>query len=266
MTGGVARSTAAAPSDASKLSQLLPTPGVLATLLVFVAGAWGLTLVTARDFQVLMMAQPMGVSLVDTLWFGALSAVMMTAMMLPTAVPMVAAYGRAERDRAGAGASATHTTLFCLSYIALWAAMTALSLVALTALGLLGAMGGAALSAPGAVLVAAGVYQFTAWKAYCLRHCRTPLGYLTTHYRSGAGGALRMGLEHGLYCLGCCWLLMLVWLVAASMSALWMGVFAVLILAEKAADRDGLVSRTMGAVSAAVGSYALLTAWAQPPM
>ena len=136
----------------------------------------------------------------------------------------------------------------------------------LVAFGVMGSMGGAAAFAPGAVLVAAGVYQFTGWKRFCLRHCRTPMDFISTHFRAGRVGALRMGLSHALYCLGCCWLLMLIWFVAGAMSVLWMGVFAAFILAEKVWSRGEWLSRFMGAASVAAGAVWLYLASAVPPV
>ena len=231
-----------------------------------VAAAWVVTLATSVDFNALMMMQLGGAAPADTLAFVALSAVMMVAMMLPSALPMVEAHRGIVTLEAGAGEGLVQALIFSSGYFAAWTAMTALSLPVLLVFGIMGGMGGPAAFAPGAVLVAAGVYQFTKWKDFCLRHCRSPIGFIMTHYRKGRAGALRMGLSHAAYCLGCCWLLMLVWFVAGAMSVLWMGVFAAFILAEKVSKRGELLSRSMGAVAVAAGALSLYFAYSAPTM
>lgn len=231
-----------------------------------IAAAWAVTLTTSADFNALMMMQLGGGAPADTVTFVALSAVMMVAMMLPSALPMVEAHRGIVNLEAGPGEALAQSVIFSLAYIAAWTAMTALSLPVLLAFGIMGGMGGAAAFAPGAVLIAAGVYQFTKWKDFCLRHCRSPIGFIMTHYRKGRAGALRMGLSHASYCLGCCWLLMLVWFVAGAMSVLWMGVFATFILAEKVSKRGELLSRAMGVVAMAAGTLSLYVALSAPPV
>jgi predicted metal-binding membrane protein len=249
-----------------EVQDLRPTLLMALVAALVVVVAWVVTVQSSPNFQMLIMAQLSGPSVTDTAAYVALSGVMMTAMMLPSALPMVAAYAAFERAKGAAPATRRHSALFSAAYVAVWAAVTALSLVALAGLGLMGSMGGPAALAPGLLLLAAGAYQFTRWKQYCLEHCRTPLSFLVVHYRPGNRGALRMGLSHACYCLGCCWLLMLVWFVAAAMSALWMGVFGAFILAEKAADRGGIVSRAMGVAAVALGALALYSWWATPAM
>lgn len=239
-----------------------PVVGAAAAI---VAAAWGVTLTTTSNFASLLAAQAGGGSPADALAFVALSGVMMVAMMLPSALPMAEAYrGIVELDE-GRREALVRAALFSLAYLVVWTAMTALSLPILVTVGVMGSMAGAAALAPGAVLVVAGLYQFTSWKDSCLRHCRSPIDFLSTHYRKGRAGALGMGLSHARYCLGCCWLLMLVWFVAGAMSLLWMGVFAAFILAEKVWSRGGALSRAMGAAAVAAGAVAVLLAAAAPP-
>jgi predicted metal-binding membrane protein len=104
----------------------------------------------------------------------------------------------------------------------------------------------------GAVLVAAGLFQFTPLKAACLAHCRTPLGFFLSSWRDGPRGAFRMGLEHGRYCVGCCWALMIVAFALGVMNLAWMAVLTLGLSIEKIAPRGPLVGRAFGA---------LLTAW-----
>lgn len=236
--------------------------GVVALVAAVVLGAWAVTLLTAGDYMRLLEAQVAGAAPVDTALYLALSGTMMVAMMLPSALPMLRTYrGLAALDEAGDGAA--RTALFTAGYFVVWTAFTALSLAALMAFGLLGTQGLAAY-VPGALLVAAGAYQLTGWKAFCLRHCRTPMGFLMGHWRKGRAGALRMGLEHAVYCLGCCWLLMLVLFTAGAMSVLWMGLFAGLVLVEKVGPSGERFSRALGLAGIAVGLLALGYAWAAP--
>ena len=147
-------------------------------------------------------------------------AVMMAAMMLPTAMPMVTVFATLNRRRS----EAARTVAFVAGYVALWTAFGAAATAAqwaLQARGLLSPMivsMSPALSA--ALLMIAGVFQFTPLKQACLRACRSPLGFLLTDWRDGLWGAARMGLRHGLYCLGCCWALMALLFVGGAMNLL----------------------------------------------
>jgi predicted metal-binding membrane protein len=252
-----------------------PVPGVtlppitwpiLAAAAAIVAAAWAVTLATSAGFNALLM-MPLGAAApAEAAAFVALSGVMMVAMMLPSALPMLEAHRGLVKIEAGSREAFVESAIFGFAYLVSWTAMTAFSLVALTAFGVMGTMGGAAAYAAGAILVGAGVYQFTSWKEYCLRHCRSPIGFITTHYQKGRAGALRMGFSHASYCLGCCWLLMLVWFVAGAMSVLWMGVFAAFILAEKVLPQGKLVSRAMGFAAVAAGALSLYLAAAPAAM
>jgi predicted metal-binding membrane protein len=174
----------------------------------------------------------------DLLFAFLMWAIMMVGMMLPSAAPVILLVAAVSRQRAAAGGPRL-TMAFGLGYVLAWGGFS----VAATA-----AQWGfhaAALLSPrlattspilgGALLVAAGVYQLTPLKAACLAHCRSPLGFLLTQWRDGAGGALRMGLGHGLYCLGCCALLMGLLFVTGVMNLLWVAVIAAFILVEKVA-------------------------------
>jgi predicted metal-binding membrane protein len=249
-------------AEAAKLPRL--AWGVLAVVGIVVAAAWLVTWRTADDYNALVMAQVEGSAPTQTALYLALSGVMMVAMMLPSALPMLAGYAGLARVEAGPAEARLRSLVFGAGYLVVWAAFTALALVALLAFGLMGDLGGPMRYAPGVLLVAAGVYQLTGWKQFCLRHCRTPVGFVMAHWRPGRAGAARMGLQHAAYCLGCCWLLMLVLFVAGAMSVLWMGVFAALILGEKVWSRGARFSQAMGVLGIAVGAYALWAAWHAP--
>jgi predicted metal-binding membrane protein len=109
-----------------------------------------------------------------------------------------------------------------------------------------------------AVLVAAGLYQLTPLKTACLAHCRSPLDFVLNHWHDGPAGALRMGFEHGLYCLGCCWFLMALLFAAGIMSLLWMAVIAAFVLVEKLFPAGQWIARAGGLAMLATALYLVL--------
>ena len=159
---------------------------------------------------------------------------MMLAMMLPAALPMILLYRRCLlRDRW----RRAKLWLFCLAYATIWAGF-ALLMSALQALGeFAGVLDPMSLRLPpqlgAAALALAGLYQLSQAKSACLSHCQSPLSFLQHHARPGLAGAWRTGLHHGLYCLGCCWALMLVLLALGAMSLWGMALLSLLVLAEK---------------------------------
>ncbi len=187
--------------------------------------------------------------------------VMMAAMMFPSAAPMLLAFARIRRARAPAATLMSSSTAFLLGYLALWAAF---SVFAATAQGLLHA---AALLSPsmasaspifsGAVLIAAGLYQFTPLKGVCLAKCRMPLAFLLAEWRDGSRGAFVMGLRHGFYCVGCCWVLMTLLFVAGVMNLVWIAFLALVVLAEKALPHGQWVGRILGIAAVAWGAWLL---------
>lgn len=151
-------------------------------------------------------------------------AVMMAAMMLPSAAPMILFFTSIARDRAH-GAQVSLSSMFTLGYIAIWTAfsMAALALqLVLQKLAVLSPMMAATHTVfAGLVLAGAGLYQWLPLKKACLQRCRSPLEFVLTHWRRGASGAFLMGVQHGLYCLGCCWMLMLLLFVGGVMNMMW---------------------------------------------
>lgn len=175
-------------------------------------------------------------------------AAMMLAMMLPSAAPMILLYGAV----AGRTSGSPSIGFFASGYALVWTGFSvgaaglqlALHEAMLLSPGL--RVTGAALG--GVVLVAAGLYQLTPLKHACLRRCRSPVAFITRHWRPGAGGALRMGLVHGLYCVGCCWALMALLFVGGVMHLLWVAVIALAVLVEKVAPAGHAVARAAGVV------------------
>jgi predicted metal-binding membrane protein len=162
---------------------------------------------------------------------------MMVAMMFPTAAPMILSFARIQGSREARGQIIVPTWLFILAYLALWSAMGILAYLGASAadwlaqdsdwvLGNAGRIGGA-------VLIIAGLYQVSPWKNRCLAQCRTPVGFIMSHWKEGRIGALRMGLEHGAYCLGCCWFLFVILFPLGMMNVAALGLVTLLIFAEK---------------------------------
>jgi predicted metal-binding membrane protein len=183
--------------------------------------------------------------------------VMMVAMMLPSAAPMLLLFARVNRKDKSAGAPLVPTALFAGGYLLGWAGFCAV------AAALQWGLESARLLSPmlvttnrwlgAGILIAAGLSQFTPLKAMCLRHCRTPLGFLLGNWRSGRLGALRMGLEHGAFCLGCCWFLMALLFFGGVMNLYWIAGLAVFVLLEKTVPLGHWLGRLAGAVLAAWG-------------
>jgi predicted metal-binding membrane protein len=157
--------------------------------------------------------------------------VMMSAMMLPSAVPMIALYAATRRDATGPAHPALPVTLFTLVYLGLWAATGVPIYFASVALSVLVTDVRGYIVA--GVLVVAGLFQLSPLKRVCLRRCRSPLGFFLGHWRGGWRGGLAMGWAHAAYCLGCCWALMLVLVVAGAMGLAWVLLIAAVVAAEK---------------------------------
>lgn len=185
---------------------------------------------------------------------------MMVAMMTPSALPMLIVFERVARGRAAASPFGA-TALFLLGYLVLWAAFSVIATTAQAALhafALLSlGMTSISQSLNGWLLLAAGAYQFSPLKRACLAKCRSPLGFLLAEWRSGRWGAFVMGLRHGLYCVGCCWLLMALLFVGGVMNVLWIAGLALLALLEKTLPSDRLATAVGGGL-AGWGAWLLL--------
>jgi len=170
-------------------------------------------------------------------WYVGVWVTMMAAMMLPSVMPMVLLFARVSRDRAGRGTAVVPTWVFVAGYLAVWTvyglvAYGLFRLVHSLDLGFLAWHRQGPLVAGGAV-AAAGLYELTPLKEVCLKHCRTPLHFVLHGWRDGWSGALRMGAEHGAYCVGCCWGLMVILFALGVMSLFWMALIGALIFAQK---------------------------------
>ena len=189
-------------------------------------------------------------------------AVMMVAMMIPSAAPMVLTFAAVQRKRREQEQPFVPTIFFLAGYLAVW---TAFSLVAAVAQWVLHArallspmMASASPVLGGALLIVAGVFQWTPLKRACLGHCRSPLNFVMTGWREGARGAFLMGLKHGTYCTGCCWILMALLFVAGVMNLWWVAILTVLVLVEKAVPKGQLVGNIAGALLVGWGVWLLM--------
>src|SRR5207253_4337780 len=164
-------------------------------------------------------------------------AIMMIAMMLPSALPMILTFTAVTRNRQQLGRPHVPMSIFVFGYAAIWCAFSTVAAVAqwwLHRHALLSAsMASTSAWFGGALLVGAGVFQFTPLKQSCLTHCRGPLEFIMTRWREGSSGAFRMGLEHGAFCTGCCWALMALLFVAGVMNILWIAALTLLVCLEK---------------------------------
>jgi predicted metal-binding membrane protein len=203
--------------------------------------------------------QPLEFYYVFAMW-----AVMMIGMMTPSAAPMILIYARVGRQALVSGHPFAASGWFAAGYLIAWvgfslaatSAQWALERAAMltpmmeSASGLLG----------GIVLIAAGFYQWTPVKEACLSYCQAPLTFIMRHggFRPDPRGALALGLRHGLYCIGCCWALMLLLFVGGVMNVLWIAALAMLVLLEKAVPFGYFIPRVAGCASIASGVWLLL--------
>ncbi len=237
----------------------------LAGLVVLTVLAWLYLLRLGRemaDMAEMGMAHTEPWTVTDAGLAAVMWAVMMVAMMLPAAAPMILVFATVNRKRREAPGTAPHvnTTLFVLAYLVVWGAFSAAAALAqwgLHSAALLSedAMQAAPL-AGGLLLAAAGIYQLTPLKYACLARCQTPIGFLLSEWRDGNRGAFVMGLRHGLFCLGCCWVLMTLLFVGGVMNLTWVAAIAAFVLLEKVLPAGRLVSVISG------GALLVWAAWA----
>lgn len=197
-------------------------------------------------------------------------AVMMAAMMFPAAAPMLLFFRRVSVQRRTNGIGLMSVWVFAAGYLLVWTTVGVLTwLLVWLASDLAGLLGDAdrvtwVPLALGAILGVAGLYQLTPLKRICLDHCRSPLGFLMTHWRDGSGGALRMGVVHGAYCLGCCWALFAVLVAAGVMSLAWMLLLTLVIFAEKVLPLGRRGSWAVGVAFLILGALVAAGAAAMP--
>jgi predicted metal-binding membrane protein len=188
--------------------------------------------------------------------------IMMVAMMLPSASPTVLLFARIHQKQREQGKAYVPSAIFALGYLTAWAGFSVIAVAvqwALESAGLLNMM--MVSTVPwlgGGLLIAAGLWQFTPLKQACLNHCRSPLSFLMTRWRTGWKGAFVMGLDHGSFCLGCCWFLMALLFFGGIMNLWWIGGLALYVLVEKTVPAGHWLGYGLGAVLTAWGSWMLL--------
>jgi predicted metal-binding membrane protein len=184
-------------------------------------------------------------------------AVMMVAMMMPSAGPMVMAYARVASARGGR--PALRVWLFAFGYLAIWTLFSAAATAIQLALLHWSLISNALVTTPlvsAAILAVAGIYQLTPLKQMCLGRCQSPIGFLMTHWRDGAAGALRIGLAHGAFCVGCCWMLMALLFVTGVMNLAWVAAISAFVLIEKMTPWSRAIANISG-VALIAGSIAI---------
>lgn len=192
-------------------------------------------------------------------------AVMMIAMMVPSAVPMIQAFLAVNEQRQNSSRPLVPVGVFLLGYLVVWTSFSALATLAQWGLHK------AALLSPmmvatspvvsGGLLLAAGVFQWTPLKRACLSGCRSPLSFLMSGWRDGNAGAFSMGLRHGAYCVGCCWALMALLFVVGVMNLLWIALIALFVMAEKILPRGELLGHIGGVALVTAGIAVMTKLW-----
>jgi predicted metal-binding membrane protein len=183
--------------------------------------------------------------------------IMMVAMMIPSAAPTILLFASVARRRRERGVSTASAAVFTVGYLLVWALYASLAAVAQWQLHRMALLSSSmAASSPllaGALLIVAGVYQWLPFKGACLSHCHSPLGFFSDHWREGNGGALIMGMEHGTYCVGCCWALMTLLFVVGVMNLVWVVALAGFVLVERLVVNGRLLGRVGGVVLVLAG-------------
>lgn len=176
--------------------------------------------------------------------------VMMVGMMIPSATPMILLFARVQRKNLPHEDPVLRIILFTSSYLFLWLLFSIVATWAqwfLSERALLSPMMKSTSSLLGAIIFAvAGLYQLTPFKQACLKHCQSPLQFLSAYWRNGNMGAVQMGIFHGAYCVGCCWCLMMLLFVGGIMNLLWIAAIAIFVLLEKILPHVGLYTRISG--------------------
>lgn len=226
---------------------------ILVVLLGLAVAGWIVFLRQSRDTS--GMGGGMGPDLtMGRSWpvFASTWVAMMVAMMFPAAAPMIVMYGRIRRS------DPSSVALFTGAYIVLWFAFGAIAYLVSAAVET-GAQESAWVATHwgrvgGGLLILAGIYQVTPLKDICLRHCRSPLAFVMGQWREGRVGAVRMGFHHGLYCMGCCWLLFLVLIPLGVMNVAAMAAVAVLVFVEKVVPWGRPAARAAGVLLIVAGA------------
>ena len=246
---------------------------VLAALTAVIALSWGYVLsgagmnMTAAEITRLASSGGMA-KMTPAVWDMGYAAlmffmwwIMMIAMMLPSATPMVLLFATINRKQKEKGNPYVATTIFASAYLIVWAGFSIVTVALQWGLEALALLSPLLVSASavlgGGLLLAAGIYQLTPIKQACLKNCRSPLQFIMTRWRNGGGGAFHMGVEHGAYCVGCCWFLMGLLFFGGVMNLYWIIGLAVIVLIEKTIPGGRWVSHLLGGVLILCGGAVL---------
>jgi predicted metal-binding membrane protein len=240
---------------------------ILAVLLVLAAASWAVIIWQSAmmNNQAMGLTMGMGAALFLVIWV-----VMMVAMMFPTAAPMILMFARVQRDKQRNGRAFVPTWVFVSAYLLLWTLFGVLAYVGAVWAEQLAQqvpwlMANAA-RLGGGVLVLAGLYQLTPLKRSCLAKCRTPLDFVLSSWRDGYMGSFRMGLEHGVYCLGCCWLLFVLFFPLGMMNLAALALVTLLIFAEKSLPMGQRIAQLAALALIAYGALVVVVPGALPTM
>ncbi|GAC1624341.1 MAG: DUF2182 domain-containing protein [Ktedonobacteraceae bacterium] len=240
---------------------------ILGLLLVLAAIAWALLIwqSTMMNNQAMGLTMGMNAVLFTTVWI-----VMMVAMMFPTAAPMILVFARVYAGKRQNGQAFVPTWVFVSAYLLIWALFGVLTYAGAVWAEKLGQqvpwLTANAARLGGVVLVLAGLYQLSPLKRSCLSKCRTPLQFILSSWRDGYAGAFHMGIEHGAYCLGCCWLLFVIFFPLGVMNVAVMALVTVLIFAEKSLPIGLRIAQMAALILIAYGVLVLVIPSVLPTM
>ncbi len=236
---------------------------ILLALIGVTAIAWLYLLAMSREMDNMDMSMlsiawtPITFALTFMMWW-----IMMIGMMVPSAAPMIVTFATLNRSKRARGQNFVPASVFAFGYLVAWGGFSLAATIAQWALdraALLSPMlSTTSATLDGSLFILAGAYQFTPLKQTCLRHCRSPFAFVLNHWRDGWTGALGMGLEHGVYCLGCCWVLMAVLFVVGVMNLLWVAGLAVFVFAEKLLPGGIWIGRVGGVAMVGLGAWLLI--------
>ncbi len=239
---------------------------VLMALVGVTSLAWLYLLRMSADMQTSTPMEMMAVRPWDLVDFGLVFlmwAIMMVGMMVPTAIPMTLMYAAVARKAARDQTPVPPTIVFASGYVVVWTLFSVLAALAqwgFDRAAILSPMMVATSPAlGGSLLIVAGAYQLTPFKRVCLEHCRSPAHFLSSHWRPGVIGAFRIGMEHGAFCVGCCWALMGLLFVGGVMNLLWVAAIAFFVLLEKLMPRGQVTSRMAGGALIVAGMGSLVS-------
>jgi predicted metal-binding membrane protein len=230
---------------------------ILGILLAVAAAAWGaLVWQSVADGQSMGPGMSLQAPLFLIIWVD-----MMVAMMFPTAAPMILTFHRVQADKRQRGQSFVSTGVFVVAYLLVWTLFGAVAFAASSGIQMVLKLSMLSMETTarlgGLVLICAGIYQLTPLKTVCLTKCQTPLSFILTSWRDGVRGAFWMGVKHGTYCLGCCWLLFVILFPIGIMNVAAMAVITVLIFAEKSLPFGRRVSQIAALALIAYGTLAV---------